>query len=316
MQRSDLTRMQLVTLTLVLSLVLVVVAVSLWLARRNLRAGRGDRRGALRTAGFVAACSLVGWALSAHHVVDLNGEAYLLFVALGRALRLGATIWVLYMAVEPYVRRHWPHVMISWTRLLGGQWKDPLVGRDTIVGVLVGAAGVAIWAASKYVPGWLGWPPPLPNIPSLDGLLGLRPLLGALVAHQVVAVVVGMAVVVALSLLRGLVRVEWVAVIIVLVLIQSRNAAFSGTSFVVAMVLSAAALIPSFVLLLRAGLLPFIVSIYVINIFSDLVVTAELTTWQGVPSRAVLAVALLLMLHGFRAALAGRPAVATALLED
>ena len=48
-------------------------------------------------------------------------------------------MWILYLAIEPGIRRHWPDMLVSWTRLLGGCWKDPLVGRDIVLGTAVGA---------------------------------------------------------------------------------------------------------------------------------------------------------------------------------
>ena len=39
-------------------------------------------------------------------------------------------LYVLYVALEPYVRRRWPDALVSWTRVLAGRFRDPLVGRD------------------------------------------------------------------------------------------------------------------------------------------------------------------------------------------
>ena len=57
---------------------------------------------------------------------------------LGFALINATLIWLLYMAFEPYVRRFWPTLLIGWTRLLSGQVRDPLVGRDILVGAAAG----------------------------------------------------------------------------------------------------------------------------------------------------------------------------------
>ena len=38
-------------------------------------------------------------------------------------------------SLEPHLRRVWPRTMISWTRLLSGQVRDPLVGRDVLIGM-------------------------------------------------------------------------------------------------------------------------------------------------------------------------------------
>ena len=51
------------------------------------------------------------------------------------ALLNTAIAWLLYVALEPYVRRFSPGILISWTRVLSGQIVDPRVGRDMLVGV-------------------------------------------------------------------------------------------------------------------------------------------------------------------------------------
>ncbi len=51
-----------------------------------------------------------------------------------------ASMWLLYIALEPYVRRNWPQTIISWTRLVSGRLRDPLVGRDIVSGILLGMA--------------------------------------------------------------------------------------------------------------------------------------------------------------------------------
>ena len=76
--------------------------------------------------------------LFAHHVP--NSYEFALFLTfLGFGLVLSSFFWVLYIALEPYVRRRWPATLVSWSRLLAGGFRDPLVGRDVLAGCLVGA---------------------------------------------------------------------------------------------------------------------------------------------------------------------------------
>ena len=51
-----------------------------------------------------------------------------------------------YVAIEPLVRRRWPDLIVSQTRLLAGRLRDPLVGRDFLIGAVLGATGAAIGA--------------------------------------------------------------------------------------------------------------------------------------------------------------------------
>ena len=52
------------------------------------------------------------------------------------------------MSLEPRVRRLWPTTLISWARLLSGRARDPMVGRDLLIGV---AAGVGLVAARLLI---------------------------------------------------------------------------------------------------------------------------------------------------------------------
>lgn len=67
-----------------------------------------------------------------------------------------------YLAFEPFVRQRWPWHLVGWTRLLGGRWRDPLIGRDVLTGALVGSALIAVVQVTLILPTWLGLPPELP----------------------------------------------------------------------------------------------------------------------------------------------------------
>ena len=58
--------------------------------------------------------------LTAKHPGGLDGEIRLVLQALARGLLVAAQYWVLYIALEPHVRRAWPETIQAWTRLLAG----------------------------------------------------------------------------------------------------------------------------------------------------------------------------------------------------
>ena len=125
-----------------------------FLARRNMRRGRGDSQGAFRVAGFIFIVEFVGWAFTAHFA-PAAWVAYLAFIGgCGKALYLAGFMWVLYMAIEPYVRRRWPEMLISWTRVLSGNLYDSRVGRDVMLGALGGAAMAVIENSVNALPAW------------------------------------------------------------------------------------------------------------------------------------------------------------------
>lgn len=114
------------------------------LARRNFRMGRGDRKGALRIAVAAFLIEAVVLVLNRHWTLEpiyvLIVPTYLFGVAFWVAGTMGAS----YLGLEPYVRRQWPHLLIAWTRLLEGRWRDPLVGRSLLVGTIVALFTMAI----------------------------------------------------------------------------------------------------------------------------------------------------------------------------
>jgi hypothetical protein len=107
-----------------------------FLAWRNNRRGLGDRRGAFRLAVFTFVCAFLRTLAWQHHLPAIN-EVGILFFAARDALVFGAVFWLVYMAFEPYVRRQSPRTLISWTRLLSGRVRDPLVGADVLVGCVL-----------------------------------------------------------------------------------------------------------------------------------------------------------------------------------
>ena len=50
-----------------------------------------------------------------------------------------ATLWFVYLALEPEVRSRWPHSIVTWNRLLAGKWLDAQVGSQILIGAALGS---------------------------------------------------------------------------------------------------------------------------------------------------------------------------------
>lgn len=162
---------------IIFSFILVLTVVTaVFLARMNLHRSRGDRRGAFRLAGFVACLVFAMRVLRADHVWTVTNEAQLVIQLFAEAVASGLMVWLVYIAIEPYFRRRWPRLLIGWTRLLSGRFKDPMVGRDLLAGAVVGAAGAALLKLALLVPGWLGLAPTPPVRTFFTALASLRHL--------------------------------------------------------------------------------------------------------------------------------------------
>lgn len=179
--------------------------------RRNFLLGRGDRRGATRiakvAAGFMVAASL----LSAVPPIDarvfgtLHGA-----VAIG--LFTGAFCWAFYMAIEPYVRRQWPRVLIGWSRLMAGEWRDPQVGREVFLGALwTVVATIPMVAAARFT-AQSGVEPPLNEFFAFRTLGGIHELAGGLLQVLPWSLFVALMWIIILLMLRRLLRSDHLAV--------------------------------------------------------------------------------------------------------
>ena len=98
-------------------------------ARFNWRTGRADVRAALRIGAVVFFALLGSMLLNADDALNSFVTRPVLWVALG----LGAWAAMVYIALEPWVRRWWPYTMIGWARVMAGRWRDPIVARDVLV---------------------------------------------------------------------------------------------------------------------------------------------------------------------------------------
>jgi len=148
-----------------------VLIVGLFLARRNLLQGRGDRKGAFRLATFMFGLWLAFGILGSDHFLDM-AELAIIFRALARASLSFGLFWVLYVALEPYARRYWPFMLVSWVRLLDGRFRDPLLGWHLLVGASSGGIAILIEHGGVIATRLLGLPTWEPGSLSLQ----LRPL--------------------------------------------------------------------------------------------------------------------------------------------
>ena len=135
-------------------------------------------------------------------------------VAVAGALLLALLTWVLYGAIEPYVRRLWPHALISWNRMLRGRWRDSRVGRDLLVGACLGLAVRLVGGIHFLVPAWVGLPMhyPAPLGQALQVLGGARQFVAEVPGHLLGSILTTMFIVLGLLTLRLTLRRDWLAV--------------------------------------------------------------------------------------------------------
>ena len=305
-------RASLVIFTIFLLSVPIVSAV---LARRNLRLGRGDRRGASRLAAFVFAAWTVAWFFGAHHVPNFD-EVGLFIEFLAWGFAWSGLLWVLYIALEPYVRRRWPATLVSWSRLLAGGFQDPLVGRDVLAGCFLAPFTDALQRLAWFVFSWLGYPPPPPDSGSQWWqFLGARMIVADVSYALILGLFLWLASLFILFLLRALLRNEWAAAVAWVLLVTALAAAgsrFDPVAIVGILIFSSLAVF----VMLRFGLLALVANVVVFNILQNFPLTTQWSAWySGIGLAGILLIAAL-ALYGFYTSLGGRPAFGGAVLEE
>ncbi|HYR26994.1 MAG TPA: serine/threonine-protein kinase, partial [Thermoanaerobaculia bacterium] len=129
-------------------LLIVVLITACVLARRNTLRGRADTKAATRLAIVLAVASFAGQLVHIDHVFDAEAELALLEAAVGFTLLFAVLTWACYAAIEPYLRRRAPRSLVAWRRAIDGRFRDPLIGREMLVGVATGALVAVLCAAA------------------------------------------------------------------------------------------------------------------------------------------------------------------------
>ena len=155
-----------------------------------------------------------------------QGEFLLLLTYLSLATFTAFYLWLLYIALEPFVRRRWPHRIISWSRLLRGEFRDPLVGRHILIGSACGALVVALTTLSPAVMRWLGIPFDLTSNPGA-ALLGSH-FFVRFSAQLTAGLFVPFMMFFLLLLFVTIVRNEWVSVGLLWIVVVLLNTLVSG----------------------------------------------------------------------------------------
>ncbi len=294
-----------------LTVFLLLVAGACVLARRNWKLNRGDRRGAARLAAFTLCVNLAVKLCQASHVPEA-AEFQTLARISGQSLLVAVLFWLAYMALEPYVRRRWPQTLISWSRVLSGKLRDPVVGGDVLLGVFFALIWGLLFATSVIVFEKLGTPP---IDTSLQSLLGWRYIVANLLGHLSASIGMALFGFFFLFLLRIGLRKEWLAAAVFILLFAVTRAMRSDFPLVEAPFYALVFLL-YVIFLLRFGLVPVIVASMVVDFLLMFPVTTNLSAWYIGPSLFALLIVIAIAGYGFHTSLAGRPLLPDRLLQD
>jgi serine/threonine protein kinase len=273
---------------------------SVFLARRNYRQGRGDRAGALRLAAVMFLLEVGLWLCRCHFATP--GDALGFFIiAVSTALFTAGLTWTLYLAVEPWVRRHWPKTIISWSRLLSGQARDPLVGRDILFGVALGVVWILVFQI-RYIP--MMHMGAAPALFSTDALMGGRTALGAWLFQWPQSIQTTLVFFFLLFGLKVLLRKEWIAGI-ALVAIFALPRGLSSTYMAVEIPAQILVYAIAVLIVLRFGFVPLACAVFTINLMANVPFSADFSAWYMPTSVLALLSVVALAGWGFYHSLGG-----------
>ena len=275
---------------------LIVCGVIAW---RNVTTGRADLRGATKLALFYGSCMLASRFLQAHHSANLD-EATVFWKSISVSMINATAVWGFYAALEPWVRRKWPQVMITWSRFTTRGIRDPLVGRDLLLGAGFGCVGAAIALAAAQLSSATGHL----LLPDLSALSGLRAVSGSALDVLTNSVFLPLFLFFLLFASRIVLRKPSLAIAAFILLMTALTGSTAEPwvaypeSFLVAIVTT--------ILLLRFGLMAFMVAQAMAVFLVSMPRTFDGSQWYFGLGLAPLAIVAAVALFGFRTSLGGK----------
>ena len=289
---------------------LFLLAAAGFLARLNYRRGKGDRQGSFRIALVVFVLQMLLWVCYEHFVPEV-GTVGMLIVAVSSSLFLAGMVWTLYMALEPYVRKFWPQTIISWSRILSGKLRDPLVGRDVLFGVLLGLTWIMIMEGANELLLRLGDPY---SLPSTDYLMGGRMALGAALFQVPSAIEATLLFFALLLVLRIVFRNQWVAAaafVAIWTVLKALGSKHLGIDVPAQMLVYGIAAFA----IVRFGFVTLAVAVFVADSLGNTPLTSDFSRWYATITLLLPAIVLGLTIWAFYAALGGQKLIKGDLLE-
>jgi serine/threonine-protein kinase len=292
--------------TIFFLVVLVVLVAIVLLARRNIRLERGDIRAATRLGTAAAITCFAAWLVGAHHVASFF-EAVLGIEALAWAALYAIVTALGYLAIEPAMRRRRPQALVSWTRLIAGEVRDPLVGRDLLVGAFAGSVAIAAFSGALAFSG-MAHVESRVGLPALNGSNVLLAELMSIPTRAVLDVVLPLML---LLLLRAIVRKDILAAFLLGAIYVAAFANAGGNL----MLPAAVEITLTLFVLMRFGFLATAVmnSVEAVLLIAPSIWPPE--QWHTGLTLIAAAVVVLIAGYGFVTSLAGRPLIAGDLIE-
>jgi serine/threonine-protein kinase len=208
--------------------------------------------------------------------------------------------------------------MITWSRVVAGQWNDPVVGRDLLFGTLFGIVYVLILTLYEYANLRSG--APIFAEFGLDNLNGFRAYTGYIARLLFSEVGGSLTLLLTLFLVRAVLKKQWIVAAVWVagwVAVRFLRANFIDTRELaittgVFWVLLFSLLV---FIILRFGFFALVVATFVLDSLIACFLTTDFSAWYAQSSIAIAIVVVAMALRGFRLSLGSRPLFSPAALN-
>jgi serine/threonine-protein kinase len=263
------------------TLQVALLGLSLVLAVKNVRSGTADIRGAGLMAALVAALCALEWVFYVRHSMTLIEEVAAAYWWLAHSSLLVVFAGTGYLGLEPLVRARWPQTLVGLERLERGNWRDGVVAREVLLGVVVGVAAQLMLQALCL------WPAGGANGPAIgqagDGRhwLGILPAFGTIIHLWIDAIWIGVGALLLMCVLRTITRYEWLAGLLFCVVFAAVQMARHGWTGDRAWALGILQGVALWLLLVRGGALAAVVGPAVFGMLAAAPLTTNLGAWYA-----------------------------------
>jgi len=283
------------------TLVILFLTTGALIARRNYVRGKSDLRGALRLVVAVFVIEIAIWVCRFHFIPTLSTFGRFV-LALSTGFFISAAIGMLYLALEPYVRRRWPQAIVSWSRLTTGRVRDALVGRDVLWGVVLGVVWTLVINVGFIILKQVG---DVPQLASQALLTGGREMMGIWLLNIVQCIGGTIEFFFALFLLRIVLRNKWLAATTFIAIWTTMNSLQSTRPEILAPVWIVVFSIAAYAVT-RFGLITLAVAIFTANVLLNVPFTFDFSNWYATGALAVLLSFVAIAGWGFYTSLGGQ----------
>lgn len=269
------------------------------LARQNWRKDRVDKKGAARIAIVQLLIVIVAWAGQMHPVPGTDMVGLLITSAEDWAFS-ALLLWTLYLALEPAVRAHWPHSIVTWNRVLAGRLKDAQVGSHILIGA---AVGTGMWTVIEMLQAATSEKNTLHQGLSLWQLLSTRAWIGSYASVADESLKLGLIGFFAIFGLRQLIKRDWLAAVAAALLFTMIGGEIGLQKTIIEALVSIAIYTSLYgvlmFVLLRVGLVSTISAVFFLNAVNHICLGSDWKAWWAPTGFATMLLLIALAFFAF-----------------